>query len=300
MNIGETNLTFKKNLLPLSIVALMVLLYGPIIWHWYDGWANKSINIEHEYFSHGLIGLPYAVSIVWIERHQWQKLKNNHHPLGGILLGLAAAFYLTGNPTWVNLSFPVMLTGICLWLKGIPGLKLLWFPLLLVLLATPNPAPYLITPYTLPLQQFIAGVAGFILMQFGFNVSVDGIYLAVDGKSVEVAPYCAGLKMLFTSLYVSLLLVHWTGTLKNVKKVIFMLIGAGGISIIANIIRNSLLSIFHGTGQEDKFIFLHEGSGGDIYSVIMLMMIIVLFHISPNFEAKPKLEFESKTDKINE
>lgn len=280
----------EQKLLPLSILALLALLYGPILVYWYDGWLNKSIGIEHEYFSHGLIGLPYAAYIVWMQRNKWQQLKDHHHPLGGILLGLGAVFYLTGNATWVNFSLPLILTGICLWFKGIPGAKLQWFPLLLVILATPNPIPYLITPYTLPLQEFIAGVAGFILMQLGMQVSVNGIYIAVNGKPVEVAPYCAGLKMLFTTLYVTLLLLHWTNSLKNFKKVTFMIVCAALISVISNIIRNSLLSMFHGTGQQDKFIYLHEGTGGDIYSVIMLFMIIVLFHISPKFE--PKLQPE--------
>jgi cyanoexosortase B len=275
-----------KNLWNWVIIALLVVLYGPILWHWVDGWLNKSINIEHEYFSHGLIGFPYAIYLVWMRRNKWEDLETINNPLGALLVGIAAALYLTGISTWVNISLPIMLIGICLWFKGIPGLKMQWFPLLLVILATPNPIPYLITPYILWLQEFIAGVAGFLLMQFGYQVTVNGIYLAINQRMVEVAPYCAGLKMLFTSLYVTLLLLHWTGSLSNYKKAIFMFTGALGISVTANIIRNTLLSMFHGTGQDENFIFLHEGTGGDIYSIVMLIMIVVLFHISPNFTGK--------------
>lgn len=280
----------EENLIPLLIMGLLGLLYGPLVWHWVDGWLNKNIGIEHEYFSHGLIGFPYATYLVWQNRKKWQSLADRPHFLGAFLLGLSAVFYLSGVSTWVDLSFPLMLGGICLWLKGIEGLKLQWFPLLLVVLATPNPIPYLITPYTLLLQKFIAGMAGFILMQMGFNVSVDEIYLSVNGRFVEVAPYCAGLKMLFTSLYVTLLILHWTGSLNNIKKVIFMFVGAAGISVTANIIRNTLLTFFHGTGRDDLFVYLHEGSGGDIYSVIMLGMIIVLFHLSPSFNNQSQPE----------
>jgi cyanoexosortase B len=280
----------EQNLFNIIVIVILGLLYAPLIVHWYDGWLNKSISIEHEYFSHGLIGLPYAVYIAWTQRKKWLRLEDCSHPLGGVLLLIGAIFYLTGTIELVNLSFPILLTGLCLWLKGMPGFNLQKFPLLLVLLATPNSVPYLITLYTLPLQTFIAGVAGFILMQMGFDVAVDGIYVAVNGKLVEVAPYCAGLKMLFTGLYVALLLLHWTDNLGNKRKISSLLLGAIAISITANIIRNALLAFFHGKGYHQLFIWLHDGWGGDMYSAAMLGAIVLLLNFLGKFD--PALELE--------
>lgn len=274
----------ERNGIDLLILALFALLYAPVLWYWVDGWLYKSIGIEHEYFSHGLIGLPFAASIAWSHRKKWQRLRDRPHPLGAVLLAIAATFYLTGIDEWVNLSFPLSLVGLCLWLKGIPGLKLQGFPLLLVCLATPNALPYLITPYTLPLQEFIAGTAGFILLQIGLPVTVEGIYLTVSGRFVEVAPYCAGLKMLFTSLYVALMLLYWADATRSRKKVVLLLLGAATISVSANILRNTLLTFFHGTGREGAFVWLHEGWGGDLYSVCMLGLIVVLLNILDRFE----------------
>jgi cyanoexosortase B len=186
------------------------------------------------------------------------------------------------------MSFPIILAGICLWLKGREGFKLQGVPLLLTALATPNPIPYLIAPYTLPLQVFIAACAGFILQQAGLDVSVDGIYVAVEGRTVEIAPYCAGLKMLFTSLYFTLLLLHWTDTIENGRKTRFMLLSAFGISVGANIIRNALLAWFHGTGQEENFTLFHDGWGGDLYSVLMLLLIFLVFQIMQYHEVVRK------------
>jgi cyanoexosortase B len=256
------------------------------LWHWTDGWLNKNIDIEHEYFSHGLIGLPFAAYIVYQQRKKWQRLENRSHPLGLALVVLAAVFYLTGLDQLVYFSFPIILAGVCLCLKGLSGLKLQWFPLLLVILATPNEIPYLITPYTFPLQQFIASVAGFILQQAGLKVAVEGIYLSVQGRFVEVAPYCAGLKMIFTSLYVTLMLLYWTDTIGDRRKVFTMLGSAVGISIAANIVRNALLAWFHGTGQESKFVWLHDSWGGDLYSALMLLSIVGLFRLLEKYETR--------------
>ena len=132
----------ERNLGNILIIAFLSILYGPVLIHWCDGWLNKSINIEHEYFSHALIGFPYAAYIIFHQnRQKWQNLANKSHPLGGFCLALGLVFYITGSIELVALSFPIVITGIFLWLKGIPGLKLNWFPLLLIFLGTPNAIP---------------------------------------------------------------------------------------------------------------------------------------------------------------
>ncbi len=273
-----------------TILCLLAVLYTPLLVHWYNGWLNKSISIEHEYFSHGLIGLPFAFYIFWSKRQTWWRLPDQAHPLGMVLLLLAGGFYLTGLPDWVNLSLPLLLIGLCLWLKGFAGLKLQQFPLLLVLLATPTEIPYLLTPYTLPLQSLIANVAGFFLIQLGLNVSVEQIYLTLNGQIVEVAPYCAGLKMLFTSLYVSLMLLYWTGNLACRSLTGLFLALAVVTSVAANILRNTLLTYFHGTGREQAFQWLHQGWGGDVYSTCMLVLLVLLLNFLERYFPSPAEE----------
>ncbi|HBE17533.1 MAG TPA: cyanoexosortase B, partial [Cyanobacteria bacterium UBA11367] len=137
----------------------------------------------------------------------------------------------------------------------------------------------LIEPLVLPLQTFIAGTAGFILIQFNLDITVIGTNLFVGGRIVEVAPHCAGLKMLFTSLYVSLMLLYWSGALQSKRSTILLLSGAVAISVSANILRNTLLTLFHGTGQDAAFEWLHESWGGDLYSACMLGTLVLLLNV---------------------
>jgi cyanoexosortase B len=282
-------IAIERYLLDGAIVALLVAIYAPLLIHWYDGWLNKTISLEHEYFSHGLIGLPFAAYIVWTHRQQWHQLPNTTHPLGFVCLIIGGFFYLSGQSELVNLSFPAVLAGISLWLKGVPGFKLQSFPLLLVFLATPTAVPYLIAPFTLPLQEFIAGTAGFILIQCGIDVSVNQIYLSVGGRLVEVAPYCAGLKMLFTVLYVGMMLLYSRGTWVSRKATTVFLLGAVIISVSGNIIRNTVLTFFHGTGQDSAFKWLHDGWGGDVYSACLLILLVPLLNV---IERYSHLEFK--------
>ncbi len=291
----------ERNLGNVLIIAFLAILYGPVLFFWYDGWLNKNINIEHEYFSHAIIGFPYAAYLIFARNSsKWQKLDNKIHPLGGFFLALGLAFYITGTRELVSLSFPIIITGVMLWLKGIPALKLNWFPLVLIFLGTPNAIPYLITPYTLPLQQFIAAVAWFLLQLLGVNTQVDGIYLYVNNIPVEVAPYCAGLKMLFTSIYVTLLLLDWTGHLKNKRRVITLLTSAVTISVIANIIRNTFLAVFHGNGMDQAFYILHDSWGGDLYSVGMLGTIVGLNWLLDRVSRNSTITGEVSNDNLAE
>lgn len=258
------------------LLALFAALYAPLLWHWVDGWLNKSISIEHEYFSHGLIGLPYAAYLTWENRKKWHALPSVLHPAGLGLLGLGAFLYLFGTGEMIGWSLPVMLTGLCLSLKGVPGLKQQAFPLLFIWFATPNAIPYLLSSYTLPLQTLIAGTAGFILQVLGVpNVAVSGIYITVQDHLVEVAPYCAGLKMLFTSLYIGGILLHWTGTWRSRPKLLSFLAGTVLISVFINILRNTILTYLYGMGYYNAFDWTHEGLGGDLISLLMLLLVVV-------------------------
>lgn len=289
----------KTKLFNLGILGILLLLYAPILLHWVDGWLNKSISTEHEYFSHGMIGLPFAAYIVWTNRKQWQRLENFTHPLSISLFIIAVIFYLSNVSEWVNISLPIILSGLCLWFKGIPGLKLQAFPLLLIFLATPTAIPYLIAPYTFPLQSFIAGTAAFILNQFDMNVVLDGINLYVGGRIVEVAPYCAGLKMLFTTLYVSLMLLYWTESLSSRRITLSFLSIGVVISVTANIIRNTLLTLFHGTGQEGAFVWLHDSWGGDLYSALMLLSLVPLLNwMNSNFSETHTMQLKDEQEDV--
>ncbi|NEQ52428.1 MAG: cyanoexosortase B [Leptolyngbya sp. SIO3F4] len=261
----------------LLVISCLVILYGPLLYHWvWDGWVNKAISIQHEYFSHGILGIPLALKLIWDKRQSWSELRDRCHWSGVVCMALALVFYTSGVMDAVNLSLPLMLIGLLLCLKGLAGLKMMLFPMVLIIFSTPTQLPYLIEPYILPLQRFIATVAGTILHSFGYEVEVNNIYLSMNQKLVEVAPHCAGLKMLFTSLYMGLVLTYWTGIYRSRLRTSVFFVGIILVSVIGNILRNTILTFFHGNSMDEAFHWLHESWGGDVYSGVMLGALVLI------------------------
>lgn len=267
----------------LIIIGCLLVLYGPLLYHWvWDGWVNKAISIQHEYFSHGILGIPLALKLVWDKRQSWQQLGDSCHWSGIACVVVAVVFYTSGVMDAVNLSLPLMLTGLLLCLKGSAGLRLMLFPLVLILFSTPTQLPYLIEPYILPLQRFIATIAGTILHTLGYEVEVNNIYLTMNQQLVEVAPHCAGLKMLFTSLYMGLVLTYWTGIYRSKLRTSLFFVSIILVSVIGNILRNTILTFFHGNSMTEAFHWLHESWGGDVYSALMLGSLVLIVNAIQN------------------
>lgn len=289
----------SKWTLELIIISCLVILYGPLLYHWvWDGWVNKDISIQHEYFSHGILGIPLALKLVFDKRHTWYRLSDSCHWAGVGCFVLAFVFYASGVMDAVNLSLPLILTGVLLCLKGSAGLRLMLFPLILIVFSTPTQLPYLIEPHILPLQRFIATVAGTILHGFGYDVEVNNIYLSMNQQLVEVAPHCAGLKMLFTSLYMGLVLTYWTGIYRSKLRTGIFFVGIVLVSVVGNILRNTILTFFHGHSMSAAFHWLHESWGGDVYSAVMLGSLVLIVntiqkHVPDRLSAK---EFSEVTN----
>ncbi len=90
------------------------------------------------------------------------------------------------------------------------------------------------------------------------------------------------------------MLLYWSENLSDRQKSIFMLIGAVVISVSGNILRNALLTFFHGTGKEGLFVWLHDAWGGDLYSLFMLGGIVLLLKVMDRLDSQSESELDEE------
>ena len=56
----KISIAIEQYLIQGIIIVFMVLLYAPLLIHWYDGWLNKNIGIDRVLFSMSKIQRGFA------------------------------------------------------------------------------------------------------------------------------------------------------------------------------------------------------------------------------------------------
>ena len=190
----------------LSLTIAVLWLYWPVL-------SRLILNIaESEDYSYGLL-LPlvsaYVVYLKWplLRRQAWQQswlgLLIIASGLSLLIVGeLAAELYTT------RFSFVVVLTGLC-WLLGSWELvRLLSFPLILLLLMLP--LPELVTnKLTLPLQLISSAVAAWILQALGVPVLRQGNIIDLGVLQLQVVAACSGLRYILPLLALGMIYCYF-------------------------------------------------------------------------------------------
>jgi exosortase len=238
-----------------------------------DWWTDPTL-------SQGLLIPPLALYIAWLRRHitfsnpsasdSWGLLLTGAACLLFILGKLAAEFFLS------RISFVILLAGLVWTFWGMPRLKTLTFPFLL--LATMVPLPAIVdSAVAAPLQLFASDVATSVSQFLGVSVYRDGniIYLAHVSLGVERA--CSGLSSLSALLVGSVLL----GFLQCSRPVTRILLFASSIpiSIGVNALRVSGTAVLADYDEKFAMGFYHSFSGwlvfllgfGSLYLFCMLL-----------------------------
>ena len=92
-------------------------------------------------------------------------------------------------------------------------LRLLWFPVVFLVFATPLPR-WVVQPLSLPIQTASARAAFRVVKLTGIPMVEQGFTVALPNVRVEVAESCSGFKksvslMLFAAYYASLFAIPW-------------------------------------------------------------------------------------------
>src|ERR1035437_4507710 len=259
-------------------IALIIALYGAVLADLAnDWWTDPTL-------SQGLLIPPLALYIAWLRRHitishpaapEWRGLLLTGGACMLFVLGkLAVEFFLS------RISFVILLAGLVWTFWGLPRLKTLAFPFLL--LATMVPLPAIVdSAVAAPMQLFASDVATNVSQFLGVSVYRDGniIYLAHVSLGVERA--CSGLSSLSALLVGSVLL----GFLQCSRPVTRILLFASSIpiSIGVNALRVAGTAVLADYDEKFAMGFYHSFSGwlvfllgfGSLYLFCMLLCALL-------------------------
>ena len=263
-----------------------VLLYWPVITKLIHDWG---IN---ENYSHGYLIPPLAAYLIWERRHRLAAAPASGSALGLVIVAGSTVVYLIGllgaELFLSRIALLGTLVGGVLYVLGWQHLKMLAFPLGVLLLMIPIPA-ILFNQIVFPLQLVASRAGETSIAAFGIPVLREGNIIILANTTLEVAEACSGIRSLVSLLTLAVVFGYFTDPRPGVRLAIAL--SAIPVAIIANALRvagTGIAAHYYGSAAAEGFF--HSFSGWIVFIAAFAMLfgvIRVLRWLMPEPIARP-------------
>jgi exosortase len=248
---------------------LLITCYAPILYRMANQWATD------DDMGHGFFVPVVAGYIVWQRRQILAETpcRTNWWGLALVLLGgLMSVIATLGVELFTaRLSFLVALTGTVLFLGGTQWLKLLSFPLALLLFMIPIPA-ISYSALTLKLQMFASELGEILITAMGIPVLREGNTLKLPSQTLDIVDACSGIRSLLSLLFLSLVYSYFTD--KRVWMRWALLLATIPIAIGANGIRVAVTGLLSEIDTKLASGVYHEAEGYIVFLVALVALVV--------------------------
>jgi exosortase len=252
------------------VILVAIAVYLPIISSLVSQWASD------ENYSHGFLIVPFAIYFAWAERARLAAAPVQPSSAGllvvcGSLLLLIAGLF--GAELFLaRISLVGVLAGSVLFLFGWRHLRLLAFPIALLVLMVPLPA-LVFNQIAFPLQLFASRVGELVLTTAGIPVLREGNILELSTTRLEVAQACSGIRSLVSLVTLGVIL----GKLNEPRRWarVVLALAAIPIAIIENAARVAGTGLAaHWIGPEAAEGFIHVFSGWVMFVLAFGLLLL--------------------------
>ncbi|MFB3829708.1 MAG: exosortase [Bryobacteraceae bacterium] len=251
--------------------SLLVLCYAPVLSALARQWYHD------EDMGHGFFVPVVAVYIAWQRREELLRIvpRPNWWGLALVVFGAAQSYAaMLGAELFLGrTAFIVSLTGMVWFLGGTAVLRLLGFPLFLLLFMVPIPA-IVYGKITFPLQLLASRLADAALMGMGVPVLREGNILELANQRLSVVEACSGIRSLLSLTFLSVVYGHFLERRRWLQVVLFL--ATLPIAICANAGRVTVTGLLSQFKPELADGFFHTASGWVIF--MAALFILVVFH----------------------
>lgn len=269
------HLKFTKNYAnPLTLFcyfSVFILLFYEVLVKLVHDWSTD------DNYSHGFLIIPIALYLAWERREGLIGAPRAPSLLGlvGVFAGIALLIMgVLGAELFVTrIALLAVLAGSVLYVFGWHHLRLLAFPLALLLLMIPIPA-ILFNQVAFPLQLLASRFAADVLSLVGIPVLREGNVIVLAHTTLEVAEACSGLRSLVSLITLGILLGYFTEKRLWVRWLLVM--ATIPTAIFANGLRVAGTGILaHYWGPEAAEGFFHTFSGWLVFGFAFGLVLLV-------------------------
>ena len=259
--------TQRERFLALLVLALFIAAYLPVFRILVEKWSSS------DEYSYAFLTLPVIGYMIWQKRHELRRLEARASWLGLLALLCAAPLYgfalLTKVNTLISLSMFTTLTGALVYIYGIGVIRVLFTPLLLVLLLIPIPDQLYIR-LTSPLQLKVSQFSEILIRSLGVTIFREGNIMTIPGKSFEVVEACSGLRSLITLMTLSTIIGHFL--LQRGLSRCLLFLASVPTAIVVNIFRITAMILLYHYFKID----LIEGAYHTIAGVLVFLLALAI------------------------
>ena len=229
----------------LALVVLVLVLFA-LFWHFVSAQAFYSYNYLGDW-GHTFIVPLLTGYLVWVDRERLFSSPFASAPVGFlvVMVGLLAYLFTLFGPGFIQLhnakaiGIAITLYGVAIIACGWTALRVLWFPLLYLVVFGQFISPQILAPVTERMQDIAAAGSYFMFELLGYTTSRVGNLITLESggsaRPLDVAEACSGMKMLMAFLALGTF-VAWTGLPRLWQRAVLVLLGLP-IAIVVNILR---------------------------------------------------------------
>ena len=248
------------------------LLYGAVVRHLVHDWMRD------ENYSHGFLIVPLALYFVWERRRRLAAVAVAPSNLGLVIvlgsLGVLLAGVLGAELFLTRVSLIGLVAGSIVFLLGWRALRVLAFPVALLLLMIPIPA-LIFNQIAFPLQLLASQVGETALRTLDVPVLREGNVIVLANTSLEVAEACSGIRSLISLLTLGIVYGYFCDPRGGVR--IAIALSTIPIAIASNGLRVAGTGIAaHYIGPEAAQGFFHTFSGWLMFVAAFVMLFVVV------------------------
>ncbi len=240
---------------------------------------------------HGPVMLALTLWLAWQRWPTLIALPDRHATAIGLaMLAVGAVLYVIGRSQDL-LAFEAAsqipaLAALFLLYKGVPGLRVMWFPLFFLIFMVPLPGS-IVDAVTAPLKAGVSYVSEWALHLAGYPIGRSGVTLTIGNYQLLVADACAGINSIFALEAIGvfyLSIAQHTNQLRNVILATLII----PISFISNTLRVIILVLVtYYFGDEAGQGFVH-GFAGILLFMMATMLTIGVDAVLGRFFKEPK------------
>lgn len=256
-----------QDLAPVLWIGLLLIAgYVPVLTGLVEDWMND------EDMGHGFFVPPLAAYIAWTKRTDLRPARRNWLGLAVVLFSMIQLWVATlGAELFLARSaFVIAVAGSTLFLCGMENLRILAFPLVLLVFMIPLPA-IVYNQITFPLQLLASRVAEVTLSLVGIPVLREGNILELASQRLSVVEACSGIRSLLSLSFLSLVYAHFFD--RNGWMKIALLVVTIPVAVLANASRVSMTGILSEWSPELAQGFFHLVEGWIVFLFALMMMM---------------------------